>query len=121
MLRGFRMAGDAQPAIPHQTKKDVLESIKVRRRSQITALRRKSAFGTLGGCASSSDAEGAPGSAPGKLRRDSGEKVARGLKEELANPDRWSEPSNSPERVPKNGGGDAAGDAEGHPDVGGRV
>ena len=84
-------------------------------------MRRKSAFGTLGGCASSSDAEGAPGSAPGKLRRDSGEKIARGLKEDLANPDRWSEPSNSPERVPKNGGGDAAGDAEGHPDVGGRV
>ena len=121
MLRGFSMAGDAQPAIPHQTKKDILESIKVRRRSQITALRRKSAFGTLGGCASSSDAEGAPESAPGKLRRDSGEKIARGLKEELANPDRWSEPSNSPERVPQNGGGDAAGDAEGHPDVGGRV
>ena len=113
MLCGFSSAGDAKVSIPQQTKKDILESIKVRRRSQITAMRRKSAFGSIGGRKGSPDPEGVPMSAPGKLRRDAGEEIARGLKEELAESDRWSEPSDSPDRVPENGDEDSAPEARG--------
>jgi len=109
ILRGFGSAHHdlEHTAIPQQTKKDILESIKVRRRSQVSTQRRKSEFIRRGRPSAYLQSEGeAPNSAPGKLHRDGGQEIARGLKEELAESDRWSEPSDSPDRTtPEAGGG----------------
>ena len=108
ILRGFGSAHHdlEHTAIPQQTKKDILESIKVRRRSQVSTQRRKSEFIRRGRPSAYLQSEGeAPNSAPGKLHRDGGQEIARGLKEELAESDRWSEPSDSPDRTTPGAGG----------------